>query len=48
MFTPSRGHCLAGQIEVRGAEPGQVLAVHIDWTALNAFHLSEVIRSATA
>jgi acetamidase/formamidase len=48
MFTPSRGHCLAGPIEVRGAEPGQVLAVHIDWTALNAFHLSEAIRSATA
>ena len=48
MFTPSRGHCLAGPIEVRGAEPGQVLAVHIDWTALNAFHLSEAIRSVTA
>jgi acetamidase/formamidase len=30
MFTPSRGHCLAGPIEVRGAEPGQVLAVHIE------------------
>ena len=48
MFTPSRGHCLAEPIEVRGAEPGQGLAVHIDWTALNAFHLSEAIRSATA
>jgi acetamidase/formamidase len=34
MFTPSRSHCLAGPIEVRGAKPGQVLAVHIDWTAL--------------
>ena len=30
MFTPSRGHCLAGPIEVRGAEPGQVLAVHLE------------------
>jgi acetamidase/formamidase len=30
MFTPYRGHCLAGPIEVRGAEPGQVLAVHIE------------------
>ena len=48
MFTLSRGHCLAGPIEVRGAEPGQVLAVRIDWTALNAFDLSEAIRSATA
>lgn len=27
MFTPSRGHCLAGPIAVRGAEPGTVLAV---------------------
>jgi len=34
MFTPSRGHFLAGPIEVRGAEPGQVLVVHIDSTAL--------------
>ena len=48
MFTLSRGHCLAGPIEVRGAEPGQVLAVHIDWTTLNAFHLLQAIRSATA
>jgi acetamidase/formamidase len=48
MFAPSRGHCLAEPIEVRGAEPGQALAVHIDWIALDAFHLSEAIRSVTA
>jgi acetamidase/formamidase len=29
MFTPRRGHCLAGPIAVRGAEPGLVLAVHV-------------------
>ena len=29
MFTPSRGHCLAGPIAVRGAEPGNVLAVTV-------------------
>ena len=30
MFEPSRGHCLAGPIAVRGAEPGTVLAVTVD------------------
>jgi acetamidase/formamidase len=29
MFEGQRGHCLTGPIEVRGAEPGTVLAVHI-------------------
>jgi acetamidase/formamidase len=29
MFDERRGHCLAGPIEVRGAEPGDVLAVRI-------------------
>ena len=29
MFDERRGHCLTGPIEVRGAEPGNVLAVHI-------------------
>jgi acetamidase/formamidase len=28
MFEPSKGHCLTGPIEVRGARPGDVLAVH--------------------
>lgn len=30
MIDPSRGHCLTGPIAVRGAEPGTVLAVHLD------------------
>lgn len=30
MFSPSRGHCLTGPVEVRGAQPGDVLAVRID------------------
>lgn len=29
MFTESRGHCLTGPIAVRGAMPGDVLAVHL-------------------
>ncbi len=29
MFAPRRGHCLAGPIAVRGAEPGMTLAVHL-------------------
>jgi len=29
MFTPRRGHCLAGPIAVRGAEPGMTLAVRL-------------------
>jgi acetamidase/formamidase len=29
MFEPRRGHCLTGPIDVRGAEPGTVLAVHL-------------------
>ena len=29
MINPSRGHCLTGPIEVRGAEPGTVLAVRL-------------------
>ncbi len=29
MFEPRRGHCLTGPIEVRGAEPGTVLAVRL-------------------
>ena len=29
MFDGQRGHCLTGPIEVRGAQPGNVLAVHI-------------------
>ena len=29
MFTESRGHCLTGPIAVRGAEVGDVLAVHL-------------------
>jgi acetamidase/formamidase len=29
MFDPRRGHCLTGPIEVRGAESGTVLAVHL-------------------
>lgn len=29
MFDERRGHCLAGPIEVRGAEPGDVLAVRV-------------------
>ncbi|WP_236792822.1 acetamidase/formamidase family protein [Amycolatopsis sp. GM8] len=29
MFEPRRGHCLTGPIEVRGAEPGDVLAVRL-------------------
>jgi acetamidase/formamidase len=29
MFDERRGHCLTGPIAVRGAEPGDVLAVHI-------------------
>lgn len=44
MFDERRGHCLAGPIEVRGAEAGNVLAVHIvsanpgdwGWTAVGA------------
>ena len=30
MFPDGRGHCLTGPIEVRGARPGQLLAVRID------------------
>ncbi|MEU8354409.1 acetamidase/formamidase family protein [Nonomuraea sp. NPDC048882] len=30
MFTDRRGHCLTGPVEVRGAAPGDVLAVRID------------------
>ena len=30
MFTPRRGHCLTGPIAVRGAEPGNVLAVRLE------------------
>ena len=30
MFSPSRGHCLAGPIAVRGAEPGAFLAVRLE------------------
>ena len=29
MFNPRRGHCLAGPIAVRGAEPGMTLAVQL-------------------
>ena len=29
LITDSRGHCLTGPIEVRGAEPGQMLALHL-------------------
>jgi acetamidase/formamidase len=29
MINPSRGHCLTGPIEIRGAEPGTVLAVRL-------------------
>jgi acetamidase/formamidase len=29
MFNPQRGHCLAGPIAVRGAEPGMMLAVRL-------------------
>jgi len=29
LIAESRGHCLTGPIEVRGAEPGQMLAVHL-------------------
>jgi acetamidase/formamidase len=44
MFDEERGHCLTGPIEVRGAEAGNVLAVHIvsadpgdwGWTAAGA------------
>jgi hypothetical protein len=45
---PAAATASPSPIEVRGAEPGQALAVHIDWTALDAFHLSEAIRSVTA
>ncbi len=30
MFSPSRGHCLTGPVEVRGAEPGTFLSVHLE------------------
>ncbi|QFZ18291.1 acetamidase/formamidase family protein [Saccharothrix syringae] len=41
MFARRRGHCLTGPVDVRGAEPGTVLAVHLEsltpgawgWTA---------------
>lgn len=29
LIADSRGHCLTGPIEVRGAEPGQLLALHV-------------------
>lgn len=29
MLAEARGHCLAGPVDVRGAEPGTVLAVHL-------------------
>ena len=29
MFAEARGHCLAGPIAIRGAEPGAMLAVHL-------------------
>ncbi|HEX8008239.1 MAG TPA: acetamidase/formamidase family protein [Trebonia sp.] len=29
MFTESRGHCLTGPVAVRGARPGDMLAVHL-------------------
>lgn len=29
MFDPSRGHCLTGPVAVRGAEPGDVLSLHL-------------------
>jgi acetamidase/formamidase len=29
MFAEPRGHCLAGPIEVRGAQPGDLLALHL-------------------
>lgn len=29
MFTPRRGHCLTGPVEIRGAEPGMTLAVEL-------------------
>lgn len=30
MFSPSRGHCLTGPVEVRGAQAGDVLSVHLE------------------
>jgi len=44
MFTEPRGHCLTGPIAVRGAEPGMVLALRLEflqpqswgWTVANA------------
>jgi acetamidase/formamidase len=30
LIDPSRGHCLAGPIHINGAEPGTVLAVHLE------------------
>lgn len=30
MFRPSRGHCLTGPVEVRGAQPGDLLAVRLE------------------
>ena len=30
MFSPSRGHCLTGPVEVRGAEPGTFLSVRLE------------------
>ena len=29
MFDEARGHCLTGPIAVRGAQPGDVLAIHL-------------------
>ena len=30
LFEEARGHCLTGPVDVRGAEPGDVLAVHLE------------------
>jgi acetamidase/formamidase len=46
MFADRRGHCLAGPVAVRGAEPGTTLAIHLmsmrpgrsGWTGAGAPH----------
>lgn len=48
MFNPRRGHCLAGPIAVRGAEPGMTLAVQLRSLRPAAWGFTEAGAHGTA
>src|ERR1700691_942768 len=48
MFNPRRGHCLAGPIAVRRAEPGMTLAVHLRSVSPAAWDFPEAGAPHTA